>query len=185
KFGPVFVLCALGILLAGCSGFPKSNGGGGGGGTGSIAVTMAVANTLPANPNILSFTVSISSIVFTPTAGPSQTVTLNPVRVVDLARLQTDTAFLGTFGNIPATTYSSVTVTMGLPAQMTFLNDTGATISSLNGTALSPTCPNNAICQVTLNLSGSPFSTFSFTVPSSGTLGLGLSVDLSAFISVV
>jgi hypothetical protein len=170
--------------LAACSGLKTVNNNNGGGGTGSISVTMA-ADTLPTNPDILSFTVSISSLVFTPTSGTSQTITFTPPRVVDLARLETDTAFLGTFANIPSGTYSSVTVVMGLPAQITFFNDTGAPIAALNGTALNPTCPNNGICEIPLNLTGSPFVTLAFTVPATGALGLGLNVDLKNIVSVV
>src|SRR5260370_6494737 len=95
---PVLLLLAA-LSLAACSG-PKTVGGGGGG-NGTVAVTM-VADTLPANPSLLTFQVTISSIKFTTSSGTSTTVTLNPALTVDLMRLQTDTAFLGLFPNIPA-----------------------------------------------------------------------------------
>jgi hypothetical protein len=186
KISSLFVVLALALALNSCSGIKGQvcTVNCGTGGTGSVSLTMA-ADTLPTNPNILSFTVSISSIVLNPTSGTPHIITLNPARVVDLVRLETDTAFLGTFANITSGTYSTATVVMGLPAQITFLNDTGATISALNGAPLSPTCPNNTICEVTLNLTGSPFVTLSFTVPASGTLGLGFNVDLKNIVSVV
>src|SRR5271169_2037836 len=65
-------------------------------GNGTVAVTM-VADTLPANPSLLTFQVTISSITFTPTSGTATTINLNPALTVDLMRLQSDTVFLGTF----------------------------------------------------------------------------------------
>ena len=103
---PVLLLLAA-LSLAACSG-PKTVGGGGGGGNGTVAVTM-VADTLPPNPSLLTFQVTIASIKFTTSSGTSTTVNLNPALTVDLMRLQTDTAFLGLFPNIPAGQYSSVT----------------------------------------------------------------------------
>jgi hypothetical protein len=172
----------LGVLvLSSCSGLPPTAGGGGGGGgngTGSVSITM-VADTLPAHPSILSFTVSISALVLTSTTGATQQITLSPPLVVDLMRLQSDTVFLGTFANIPSGAYSSITAFLGIPSQITFLNDTGSTITNLN-----PTCPNNTVCSVTVIATGSPTATVSFTVPTTGTVGVGLDLNLSNAVSI-
>src|SRR5260370_32076899 len=87
---PVLLLAAL--YFSSCSG-PK-NTVVSPGGNGSVAVTM-VADTLPVNPSLLTFQVTIASIKFTTSTGTSTTVNLNPALPVDLMRLQTDTAFLG------------------------------------------------------------------------------------------
>jgi hypothetical protein len=138
-----------------------------------------VADTLPAHPSILSFTVSISSLVLTPTTGATQTINFSPPLVVDLMRLQSDTVFLGTIPNIPSGAYSSITAFLGIPSQITFLNDTGSTITNLN-----PTCPNNTVCSVSVVAAGSPTATVSFTVPTTGTVGVGLDLNLSNAVSI-
>src|SRR6266478_898215 len=77
----------------------------GGGGSATVSFTL-VADTLPANPSILSFKVTIDRITLTPTTGTAQTFTPNPALVVDLMRLQSDTAFLGTLTNVPSGSYT-------------------------------------------------------------------------------
>jgi len=172
----------LGVLvLSSCSGLPPTAGGGGGGGgngTGSVSITM-VADTLPAHPSILSFTVSISALVLTSTTGATQQITLSPPLVVDLMRLQSDTVFLGTFANIPSGAYSSITAFLGIPSQITFLNDTGSTITNLT-----PNCLNNTVCPVSVIATGSPTATVSFTVPTTGAVGVGLDLNLSNAVSI-
>ena len=178
KFSLFTILLTV-MVLTSCSGLPPTAGGGGGGnGTGSISLTM-VADTLPAHPSILSFTVSISSLVLTPTTGATQTINFSPPLVVDLMRLQSDTVFLGTIPNIPSGAYSSITAFLGIPSQITFLNDTGSTITNLN-----PTCPNNTVCSVSVVAAGSPTATVSFTVPTTGTVGVGLDLNLSNAVSI-
>src|SRR5438045_223028 len=107
------------------------------GGNGTVAVTM-VADTLPANPALLTFQVTIASITFTPASGTATTVNLNPALTVDLMRLQADTVFLGAFANIPAAQYNSATLTLSGSANITFLNDTPNT--TISG------CPPATIC---------------------------------------
>src|SRR5216110_1778281 len=119
-----------------------SGGGGGGGGGGNATVSFTlVADTLPANPSILSFNVSISGVTLTPASGTPQTLQPSP-SVIDLMRLQSDTAFLGTLTNVPAGDYT-VQVALSNP-EITFLNDTGSAITV--GTA---SCPNSSICAAT------------------------------------
>src|SRR6266436_4792848 len=99
----------------------------GGGGSATVSFTL-VADTLPANSSILSFKVTIDRITLIPTTGTAQTFTPNPALVVDLMRLQSDTAFLGTLTNVPSGSYT-VQVSLSSPV-MTFLNNTGAPITA-------------------------------------------------------
>src|SRR5229473_2268089 len=99
----------------------------GGGGNATVSVTL-VADTLPANPSILSFKVSIMSITLTPTSGTAQSFTPTSPIVVDLMRLQSDTVFLGTLTKVPSGSYT-VQVSL-LSPEITFLNDTSSTITA-------------------------------------------------------
>jgi hypothetical protein len=164
---PVLLLLAA-LSLAACSG-PKTVGGGGGGGNGTVAVTM-VADTLPVNPSLLTFQVTIASIKFTTSSGTSTTVNLNPALTVDLMRLQTDTAFLGLFPNIPAAQYVSATVFFSGNANITFLNNTGFTLSG---------CLPSHVCPLSVAVSSNPVATVPFTVSPNGVTGIG--VDLNFF----
>jgi hypothetical protein len=144
------------------------------GGNGTVAVTM-VADTLPANPSLLTFQVTITSLKFTSSGGTSTTVSLSPALTVDLMRLQTDSVFLGTFASIPAAQYSSVTLVLTGSANITFLNDTGATLSS---------CPANTICPLSLAASSNPVANLSFTVSQNSVTGIGIDLNLAKAVSI-
>ena len=126
-----------------------------------------VADTLPANPSILSFKVSVTSVVLTPTSGSAETLTL-AAPVIDLMRLESDTAFLGTLSGVPSGSYT-VSVAFSNP-EIVFLNDTTSKI-----TAGSASCSILSVCAFSLSASGTP-SIGSFTVAASsgGQLGVGL-----------
>src|SRR5712664_3584124 len=169
---PVLLLLAA-LSLAACSG-PKTVGGGGGGGNGTVAVTM-VADTLPVNPSLLTFQVTIASIKFTTSSGTSTTVNLNPALTVDLMRLQTDTAFLGLFPNIPAGQYSSVTVFFSGNANITFLNDTGFTLSG---------CLARHVCPLSVAVSSNPVATAPFPVSQNAVTGIGIDFNFFNALSI-
>src|SRR5882762_11184665 len=157
---PLFFVVVLSFLaLSSCNLHRKTGGGGGGGGGNATVSFTLVADTLPANPSILSFNVSITGITMTPSSGTAQTLHPSP-SVIDLMRLQSDTAFLGTLSNVPAAAYT-VQVALSNP-EITFLNDTGSAITV--GTA---SCPNGSVCGATFSASGTPtISSFTFTVNS-------------------
>ncbi len=163
------------ISLACCSG-PIRGGGGGGAGNATVSFTL-VADTLPANPSILSFHVSLASITLTPTSGTAQTLTVaSPV--IDLMRLQSDAAFLGTLTMVPAGTYT-VQVALSNP-EITFLNDTSSAI-----TAGSASCSSGAVCAVSFSASATPvIGSFTFTVNSMGQQGIGIDFNLKNAISL-
>jgi hypothetical protein len=171
-------LFLLSFSLAACSG-PSGTGTCPGGvcgpGTGKVAVTM-VADTLPANPSFLSFQVTIASITLTPAVGTATTVNLSPARTVDLMRLQTDTAFLGIFGNIPTGQYTNATLTLSGNAIITFLNDTATTISS---------CPASTICPLTVTASSNPVAAVSYVVSQNGVTGIGIDLNIFSAVSIV
>jgi hypothetical protein len=159
---------------------PPPPGGGGGGATATLAMTM-VTDTAPASPSILSFKVTVTGILLTPTTGTPQTITLNPAPTIELMRLQSDSAFLGTFTNVNATTYSSVTISVGNP-QITFLNNTTGTITNA-----SANCVVGAICTLSSNATGNIQITtapFPLTVATNTVIGLGFDLNLSNAITI-
>ena len=165
------------FTLAACSGPQRGTtcpGGVCSANTGQVAVTM-VADTLPANPSLLSFHVTISSITFTPSSGTATTVTLSPARTVDLMRLQSDSAFLGTFGNIPTGQYNSATLTLSGNAIITFLNDTAATVSG---------CLASNICPLSIPASSNPIATISYSVSQSAVTGVGIDLNIANAASI-
>jgi hypothetical protein len=175
SFFPILLLAAL--SLTACSGLPKTcTGTCVIGGNAAVSFTL-VADTLPANPSILSFKVSIVGIALTPTTGTA--VTLTPTTpVVDLMRLQSDTAFLGALTNVASGSY---TVQVTLTSQeITFLNDTASSITA-NGTV----CAKNTVCTVTLAAAGTPsVASFTFNATSGGKQGIELDFNLKNAISL-
>src|SRR5690349_8578417 len=176
----VSVLVLASFSLASCTLHrPNGSGGGGGGGGGGNATVSftLVADTLPANPSILSFKVSVTSVVLTPTSGTAQTLT-PATAVVDLMRLQSDTAFLVTLSSVPSGSYT-VKVAFSSP-EMTFLNDTASAI-----TAGSASCASASVCVFSLSASGSPtVGSFTVNVTSSGQQGVGIDFNLKNAISL-
>ena len=181
SFLPVLLLAAFSV--SSCSG-PNSTlacfGGNCtvvGGGTATVSLTL-VADTLPPNPSILSFKVSIGSIALTPASGTAQTFTPTSPIVVDLMRLQSDTVFLGTLTKVPSGSYT-VQVSLSSP-EITFLNDTSSTITA-NGVA----CLINAVCTASFTAVGTPtVSSFTFNATSSGQQGIELDFNLKNAISL-
>jgi len=144
--------------------WPKTGGGGGGTGNGSVAVTM-VADTLPASPSPLPFRSRLRRLSFTTSSGTSTTRQPDPALTVDLMRLQTDTVFLGLFPNIPSAQYVSATLFLSGNANITFLNDTGFTLSG---------CLTSHVCPLSVAVSSNPVATVSFTVSQNAVSGIAL-----------
>lgn len=171
----LFMTLAATLGLSSCSGLPKGNGGGGGGGGGTAKVSLVlVADTPPANLGLVSFRVTINGITLTSSAGTKTNFTPNNGNgmVVDLVRLQSDSAFLGTLPSVPIGTNSTITVSFSNP-QLAFFNGTGAAITSLN-----PQCSANTVCTVSFGASvGAPVITASQAI--SGNTGLGIDFNLT------
>jgi hypothetical protein len=143
-----------------------------GAGEGTVALTM-VADKLPANPSLLTFQITITSITFTPASGTPTTVNLSPALAVDLMRLQSDTVFLGTFSKIPAAQYTSVTLTIS-SGSITFLNDTNTTLSN---------CPPSTICPLSVS-AGNPVATFSYAVSQNAVTGIGIDLNFANTVTI-
>lgn len=174
SFLPVLLLAFF--SASSCSG-PKGTivcPGGVCGTTGTVTLTM-LADTLPANPSVLTFRVAITGISLVTSGGTQQPLTLNGSPVVDLMRLQSDTLFLGTFTNVPAGQYNAVVISFSNPI-LTFFNDTGGT---LQGCA-----PATGCAQVAIAASGTPQANLSFAVSSNSVMGIGIDLHLKNLISI-
>jgi len=144
----------------------------GGGGTANLSFTM-VADTLPTTPSLLNFEVVVLGVTVT---SSTSTKTLTPSSApIDLMRLQSDSAFLGTLTSVPSETISSLTVALS-SQKMTIFNDTGVALTS-------PACPVNAICTFNPNAVGSVLINNVNQTFSSNT-GLGLDFNLASAVTV-
>jgi uncharacterized protein DUF4382 len=145
--------------LAACSGKPggvvcKVNCGGGGNATVSFTLA-AVPFTPPPSTSILSFALTISGISLTPASGGNAVnIPLNAATfIVDLTRLQSDSAFLGqVLANVPAGTYNKITVGV-TGVVVTYCTDLGGTSG----------CDTNSVAQVLQALTTPTTSSFSAT----------------------
>ena len=174
-FLPVLLLAVF--FVSSCSGSKTQCTINCGGGNATVSFTL-VADTLPANPSILSFKVTVAGITLTPTSGTAQTFTPNPSIVVDLMRLQSDTAFLGALANVPSGSYT-VQVSLSSP-EIVFLNDTTSAI-----TANGKICAIGAVCTATLTAVGVPtISTFTFSATANGQQGIELDFKLKNAITL-
>jgi hypothetical protein len=182
SFHPVLLFAAL--SLTACSG-PKTGCtvNCGGGGTATVNLTL-VSDAPPASPSLLSYKVTISQVTLTPATGTAFTFTPNPAPVLELMRLQSDSAFVGTLLNVPAGNYSSMSLSLGSP-QITFLNNTGATIT--NASSVPGTCVVGAICTISPSVSGQPqvsATPFPITISANAKIGLGIDFNLNNSITV-
>src|SRR6266481_915707 len=175
SFLPVLLLVAL--SLAACSGPQNRCTVNCGGGTATVSLTL-VADTLPPNPSILSFKVTIVSVTLTPTSGTAITFTPPSPIVIDLMRLQSDTALLGSLANVPSGSYT-VQVSLSSP-EMTFFNDTSSTITA-NGV----TCLSGLVCAATFTAVGTPtVSSFTLNASTGGKQGIEFDFNLKNAISL-
>jgi hypothetical protein len=172
-----FFLLAYIIALAGCSGVPNGNTPPPPGQNANLVVTMTSTPVSLTNISVISATVGITGITFTPSTGTAVALTLTPtVYPVDLNKLQSDTAFLGSLA-IAADTYTNATLTFSAPV-LTVDNQSGAT---LNGTCLSGT-----ICQIILPAGSAEVVTapFPLTLTSGQNTGISLNVNLANALTV-
>src|SRR6267143_2085062 len=177
SFLPVLLLLAA-LSLAACSG-PKGPCIVNCGGTGTATVSLTlVADTLPPNPSILSFKVTTGAITLTPTSGTALTFQPPSPFVIDLMRLQSDAALLGSLTNVPSGSYT-VQVSLSSP-EITFLNDTPSTITA-NGVP----CLSNQVCTATFPSVGTPtLGSFTLNATSGGKQGIEFDFNLNNAISL-
>src|SRR5207245_2174913 len=116
-------------------------------GSATVSATLAaVPFTPPPGTNILSFAVTLNGIFLTPANGGSNVnIPLNATTyVVDLTKLQSDSAFLGqVLASVPAATYNKITVGVSAvvvtAATSTSVTVRTATHGSITATANSST----------------------------------------------
>jgi Domain of unknown function (DUF4382) len=177
--GLISLMAAVALgALTGCSGVGSGSGPGPGNQNASLVVTMTSKPSISlANISVLSAAVGITGIALNPSTGTAVSLTLSPtVYPVDLARLQSDTALLGSL-SLPAATYTSATLTFSAPV-LTILNQTGGT---LNGTCLSGT-----ICHIVLTAGSAQVTTtpFPLTLTSGQATGVSINLDLNTALTV-
>jgi hypothetical protein len=162
------VLLIASVALASCGGRGFNSGSGGSTGTAPVVLTMT--DTPPTN--VLSAEVTLTGA----TLNPGSVSLFSGSTTVELTRLQTDVAYIGTT-LVPPGSYTSVTFTFSNP-MLTFENDTS---NSVNFGVGSPTCLPSAICtiqSVATNLSTGKI-TLSQPMTVSATSGAGLVADVN------
>jgi hypothetical protein len=127
-----FIIAVFSVFISGCGGGSSMSGGAGiVTNQADVPVSMTVTDTPPAGVTVLFFQLGISSASLTSSGGASVSLVssaTNPIPV-NVAQLQTDSAFLGS-ANVPAGTYTSLSVTFAANPQLTIFNASGSTIGS-------------------------------------------------------
>jgi hypothetical protein len=91
-----------------------------------------------AGTSIVSFKVTVTGVSLTPSTGKPVNLTLNPsTPIIELTRLQSDSAFLGT-STVPSANYTSATISFSSP-DIVLVNQT--TVALTGGTAPCPVSP--------------------------------------------
>jgi len=161
------ILLVLAVfLLNSCSGLP--------GGTttpppGNANFTVTVTDAPPTGVSFVSFNVPITSASLTSSTGAIvNVVTPSTPILLDMIRLQSDSAALGTF-QIPADTYTKLTITLGV-VNATFANTTSATVGS---------CVAGDVCFLNSGTPGAQIITFASPITVIGNANVGLNVDFN------
>jgi hypothetical protein len=173
KAFPFLTLLAC-LSLSSCYHEFPGGGGGGGGGTGTANVSLVlVSDTLPASIGIISLRLAISSVVLTSSTGTTSTLNTGNL-IVDLARAQSDSIFLGTITGVPTGTNSSIAIHF-TGGEIAFYNGTGVALTS-------PACAIGGVCVASFSASAVPTITSSQTI--SANTGFALDANLSNIITV-
>jgi hypothetical protein len=138
-----------------------------------VPMSLSIRDTPPSGVAVLFFEALITGGSLQPsdTKKAAVPVVTTPVEV-EFGHLQTDTAFLS-LSNIPADTYSSLTLTFG-NAVLTIVNHSPAAIGS---------CAKDAVCQITPTFNPSTAtlsSPFPITVDANSTFGIKLDFNVNA-----
>lgn len=174
-FFPVLLLAAL--LLTSCSGPLCTVNCGVNGGTASVNATLAaVPFTPPPGTNILSFAVTLTGISLTTVSGTNVNIPLNSTTfIVDLTKLQSDSAFLGqALTNVPAGTYNKITVSVS-SVVVTYCTQTSP------GTA---GCSVGSVKQVTQAATTPATSSFSMTLSTNQQAGVQIQFNFAKAITI-
>jgi hypothetical protein len=156
------------------SGSGGSGGSGGGGGSTTANVSLVlVSDTLPANIGIVSLRLAISSVVLTSSTGTTSTLNTGNL-VVDLARAQSDSIYLGTITGVPTGNNSSIALHL-TGGEIAFFNGTGTALTN-------PVCAVGDVCVASFSASSVP--TITSTQAISANTGFGIDVNLANMVTV-
>jgi len=177
-----FWLFVVACLMISCSGaintrlFVGSGTSNEPGGNITLALTLrAIPLTPPPNTNLLSFSVTVVGISMTRSMGQSTSVPLNSNSYqVDLTKLQSDSAFLGSSA-IPPDTYTAMVVSLSNPV-VTYCTQT----QGITG------CAAGSVTTVTGGSAAPIIATapFPLTLTAGQTTGLALNLDLGNALTV-
>jgi|SRR5579872_2616278 len=165
---PLLIVCAA---LAGCGGRGLAIGGGGTP-SGTAPVVLTMTDTPPTNVTILSAQVTLTGA----TLSPGNISVFSGSKTVELTRLQTDVAYLGTT-LVPPGSYTGIMLTFSNP-KLTIENDMGSTVAG--------TCVSRAICAiqpVATNLSTTITLSPALIATAPNAAGLLVDVNLNNLIS--
>jgi hypothetical protein len=140
-------------------------------------MTMTAAPlTPPPNTNLLSFIVDVNTITLTSSTGTNVNIPPNNTSFsVDLTKLQSDSAFLGTSATVPAGSYASMTVSLSSPV-VTFCTQTAGNTGCASG---SVTTISGAIAAPKITT-----APFPLTLTVNQKTGLAISLNLGNALSV-
>jgi hypothetical protein len=137
---------------------------------------IATPLTPPPNTNLLSFIVDVNTVTLTSSSGSAVNIPLNATNLaVDLTKLQSDSAFLGTSAVIPAGSYSSISVSISNPV-VTFCTQTAGTTGCAAGSVTTITG-----AAATPKISSAPFP---LTLTSNQKTGLAINFNLGNALTV-
>lgn len=146
-----------------------------------------MTDTPLAGTSILSFKVTVTGVSLTPSTGKPVNLTLNPTTpIIELTRLQSDSAFLGT-STVPSGNYTSATVSFTSPdivlVNQTNVALTGGTPAPCPVSPASPvtTCEFKPATSGTITLTATPFP---LTLTPNQQTGLSLDFNLNNAITM-
>jgi len=139
-----------------------------------------------AGTSIVSFKVTVTGVSLTPSTGKAVSLTLNPTTpIVELTRLQSDSAFLGT-STVPSANYTSATISFTSP-DIVLINQTNVALTG--GTTPCPISPVSPVttCEFKPTTSGMITLTtapFPLTLTPNQQTGLSLDFNLNNVITM-
>jgi hypothetical protein len=148
-----------------------------------VPVSLTVTDTPPQGVTVLFFQLNLTGATLTSSTGGSVSLypgllqqNAYPAIPVNVTQLQTDSAFLAS-ANVPAGTYTGLSLTFSSNSQLTIYNGSGAPIGG---------CANNTVCQLTPSPSGlnPTFNTapFPITLAANSPLAFMLDIHLNTVI---
>src|ERR1019366_6082548 len=164
RFHSILIISVLSICaaFAGCGGTTQF---GGQTPSGSSSMVLAVTDTPPSNVSMLSAEVTLTGAAVT----PGNVSIFSGSTAIELTRLQTNIAYLATATNVPAGSYTGVTLTFANP--MLTIYDSTAVIGG---------CAIGSICTIAPTSTANLSTTASFTtLPVAANSSNGLLIDVN------